>query len=216
MARLSPSPGEHGPGDLDGTSKEEADRYSRSFSCHFSPVVGVRTEYEELFRNEKVEGIIDVVIRRKYGILRFMRQSELDLFMGKFSGYMFKGQKMYLEKAEQSQGFSTTVHLSGFVPGSISERGVYEKFLHFGFIRRVSIKQDSGFVEFDTVDEAKNVVRQHRTIDVNGVSVKVAAGHNEPKFSDKEGPTIPLKELIPLDHPFWYRLQDMLWEGGAH
>jgi hypothetical protein len=176
----------------------------------------VRTEYEELFRNEKVEGISDLMLRRKYGILKFMSQSELDVFMGKFAGYTFKGQKMCLEKVEQSHGSSTTVHLSGFAPGSVSERAVYERFLHFGFIRRVFVKRDSGFVEFDTVDEAKSVVRQHKTIDVNGVSVKVAPGHNEPKFSDKPGPTIPLKELIPLDHPFWYRLQEMLWEGGVH
>jgi hypothetical protein len=86
--------------------------------------------------------------------------------------------------------------------------------LEFGFIRRVAIKRDFAFVEFDTVEEAAKVVRQGRFIDIDGEPVRGVFARSEHKVDTNL--TIPLKELVPLSDPFWYHLQDMLYDVPGH
>jgi RNA recognition motif-containing protein len=207
-----PALDERGQGRLDEQSlpREEPGRYGRSVSCYFSPVIGTKGDYEELFRSENIKSCVEVGFRNKMGFVRFATQAEADIFVERFDGYVFRGQKIRVEKTRQTSYRSKAVQISGFAPGSVTERDAYGAFLPFGFIRRVSVNPDFGVVEFDTQEEAQNVLKQYRTIEVHGQILTV--GPALIRDDDKQNLTIPLKELIPLDHPFWYRVQDMMWE----
>jgi RNA recognition motif-containing protein len=195
--------------------RDEADRPNRMVSCYFTPVVGTQQEYEDFFRSEHFDNYTDINLRVKDGFVRFATRAEVDLFVDHFSNMTFKGQKMRVEKSRPQASGCKTLHLSGFSAGAISERAIYERFLDFGFIRRVAVKRDFAFVEFDTAEEAQGVMRLVRTVNIDGEMIRVAFARTEHKV-DPQNLTIPLKELIPLDHPFWYQLQDKLYDAPPH
>jgi hypothetical protein len=188
------------------------ERPGRSFSCYIAPIVGTQQEYEEFFKSEGFGHYTDLHIRSRDGFIRFATQSDAELFLDHFLNITFKGQKMRVEKTRSTPSGGKALHLSGFTPGLLTERAIYERMLEFGFIRRVALKRDFAFVDFDTVEEAASVVRERRFIEISGETVRVVFARSEPKMETKL--TIPLKELVPLSHPFWYQLQDLMYEAG--
>jgi hypothetical protein len=190
----------------------DSDRPGRLYLCYFTPIVGTPQEYDAFFRSERFDTYADRTVRAKEGSVRFAARA--DLFLEYFHGMTFKGQKMRVEKTRPLPAPVKTLHLSGFAPGNLTERAIYNRMLEFGFLRRVAIKRDYAFVEFDTIGEAARVVRQWRFIDIGGENVRIPFSRSEPKVETRL--TIPLKELVPLSHPFWFQLQDALYEAGAH
>jgi hypothetical protein len=197
-----------------GPALPESDRPGRPCLCYFTPIVGTPQEYDDFFKSERFDTYTDMTVRAKEGSMRFATRAEADLFLEHFQGVVFKGQKMKVEKTRPVPAPVKTLHLSGFAPGRLSERTIYNRMLEFGFLRRVAIKRDFAFVEFDTIEEAARVVRQYRFIDIGGETVRIAFSRSEPKVETRL--TIPLKELVPLSHPFWFQLQDALYEAGSH
>jgi RNA recognition motif-containing protein len=192
----------------------DSDRIGRPCLCYFTPIVGSQQDYEDFFKSENFDTYTDIVIRVKEGSVRFATRAEADLFLDHFHNIQFKGQKMKVEKTRPLPSPVKTLHLSGFTPGRLTERAIYNRMLEFGFLRRVAIKRDFAFVEFDTIEEAARVARQFRFLDIGGETVRVAFSRSEPKAETRL--TIPLKELVPLSHPFWFQLQDRLYEAGNH
>ncbi|OHT03155.1 hypothetical protein TRFO_06825 [Tritrichomonas foetus] len=190
----------------------EVEKPTRWFSCSFGPVVASAAEYEELFKNEKQNTYTDLNFSSKHGFVRFTSQADADLFIEHFNNFSFKGQPMWAEKSRKQLNTGKTLYLSGFTQTPISERSIWEALCDHGFIRRISAKRDFAFVEFDTPDEAQNVLDQFPTIIIDDQQIRLSFARNEhnPKL------TIPLKELVPLDHPFWFQLQEMLYEQMPH
>ncbi|KAH0794970.1 hypothetical protein GPJ56_001096 [Histomonas meleagridis] len=202
------------PSDISASTHSDGsnEKQTRNFVCNFGPIIGSLEEYDELFRREKFDTFVDLCFIGKHGSIKFPSQAEADLFIEHFSNFEFKGQQMWAEKPRRLQNGVKTLHLSGFTPGNLSERSIFFALSGAGFIRRISGKRDFAFVEFDTPEEAQNVLKQYPTIQIDGDLIKLSFARTEhnPKL------TIPLKELVPLDHPFWYQLQEMLYEQTLH
>jgi hypothetical protein len=211
-SRPDPSTPDQKPSDP--LSSFDSDRPSRVFCCYFSPILGTQQEYEDFFHSEKCDTYTEIIIRPKEGWIRFATRAEADLFLEHFHGITFKGQRMRVEKSRPSAQPCRTVHLSGFTPERLTERAIYKKMLEFGFIRRVALKKDYAFVDYDTVEEASSAVRHGRSVEIAGEAVRVAFARSEHKMETRLA--IPLKYLVPLNHPFWYELQERLYDAGPH
>ena len=193
-------------------SSSEADKPARWYSCSFGPIIATEEEYEELFKKEKQNAYTDMNISTKHGFVRFASQAEAELFIERFNNYSFKGQTMWAEKSRKQINTGKTLYLSGFTQTPISERSIWDALCDHGFIRRISAKRDFAFVEFDTSEEAHYVVDNFPTINIDSQQIRLSFARNEhnPKL------TIPLKELVPLDHPFWFELQELLYDQTTH
>lgn len=190
----------------------DTDKPIRWYSCTFGPIIASEEEYKDLFKKEKQNTYIDINFSSKHGFIKFPSQAEAELFIERFNNYNFKGQSMWAERSRKQVNTGKTLHLSGFTQIPISERSIWDALCDHGFIRRISAKRDFAFVEFDTSEEAHYVLEKFPTINIDDQQIRLSFARNEhnPKL------TIPLKELVPLDHPFWFELQEMLYDQMPH
>ena len=125
---------------------------------------------------------------------------------------MFKGQQMRSSRSRANTPTGKTLHLSGFDPDLLSERAIYKEISPYGFIRRITGKRDFAFVEFDTHEDAQNVINEFKNRSkciINGCPIKIAFARNEHHI-DQQSLSIPLSMILPEDHKFWTRLQSIL------
>jgi hypothetical protein len=176
-------------------------------------------EFSTYFRKEGFTTFTNITLRDKCGFIRFTSQADADLFAEHFSDRTFKGEPLRIEKCSGSSQFygvgDKTLCLSGFPAGAISERHVYYRLLEFGFIRRVRVEGNVAYVEFDTVQEAHDLLHRFPIIEINDIEVHVSRAEGEQNH-DARALSVPLKELIPPDHAFWSYLRDLVYDSTWH
>ncbi|KAH0786013.1 serine/arginine-rich splicing factor RS31-like isoform X2 [Histomonas meleagridis] len=189
------------------------DTHCRFLSAIFGPITATKEEYEALFQKMGFGDYTDINIRDKYGFVRFASQAKVDLFIESINGYVFNGQKMRSSRSRPQPPTGKTLHLSGFNPNLLSERSIYNELSPYGFIRRITGKRDFAFVEFDTHEDALNVMntfkKKHYEWEISGCFVKMAFARNEHRI-DTQNLSIPLSAILPENHKFWYHVQKIL------
>ena len=174
----------------------------------FGPNCAEEKEFVDLFHSEGFPVISDFRLQ-KFGTLRLRSEAEAKAFIQKFNGYMFKGTELYAKPLPQPQ-FVKTLYITATDDNAISERHLFNLIAPFGFIRRISSRKGFAFVEFDTCKDAQNANRELKKMESQwGIRVSYARSEHKCDLSTL---TIPLSDLIPPNHPFWYKLQDMLYD----
>ena len=173
----------------------------------FAPVCGTLEDYQDLF---KEFSYLEIAIKQACGLLRLTSTASAELFCRRFNGYKFRGTSLKCEIARVlPMPGDKTIKLAGIEGSDITERDVYDAMRQFGFLRRVFVKGDCAYVDFDTTDEAKRFTEAHKSIEIGNTTLKAE------RISCKEAQSfstfpIPLSELIPCDHPIWHKLNELL------
>lgn len=204
-----PSPPPISVGDAVVAEPKSVDN-AEKYTVIFAPVVATKDEYEALFRGEQYDNYTELILREKCAFLRFSAAAVADAFVRRFDRFSFRGRPMQCEIARVvPMTGDKTIKFTGFGENAPTERDVYNAVRRFGFIRRVSVRQDCAFVDFDTINEADNFYNNSSTLLVDGIPLSVRrVTRSEAKECETFG--IPLSAILPPEHPFWFRLREMI------
>lgn len=180
----------------------------RALVVMFGPNCADEKEFMELFKSEGFPVFTDFRLQ-KYGTLRLRSEAEAESFIQKFNGYNFNGTELYAKPLPQQQ-LVKTLYITGIEENNFTERRLFHIIAPFGFIRRISSRKGFAFVEFDTFRDAQRANRELKKLE-SQYGIRVSYARSEHKC-DLSNLTIPLSDLIRYDHPFWYKLQDMLYD----
>jgi RNA recognition motif-containing protein len=103
-----------------------------------------------------------------------------------------------------------TLYLSGLEERRINDRDIFNTVAPYGFIRRISFHKTFAFVEFDTYKDAQKANRELKKREEE-LGFRVCYARSE-KRCDLSNLSIPLSDLIEPTHPFWFKLQNLLYE----
>ena len=190
------------------TGRAAVTEEERALVVMFGPNCADEKEFVELFHSEGFPVFTDFRLQ-KFGTLRLRSETEAKAFIQKINGYNFKGTELYAKPLPQPQ-FVKTLYITATDENSISERRLFNLIAPFGFIRRISSRKGFAFVEFDTYKDAQNANRELKKMESQW-GIRVSYARSEHKC-DLSSLTILLSDLIPANHPFWYKLQDMLYD----
>ena len=202
--------------EIDKLSKENFNNISnfKRFSAYFEPVInGLDNKtYQDHFKNNGFNGV-DVEIKGKYAFARLLTQSELDNFINKFNGSIFMDQEMKVRfpNEKKRENPVKTLHIKGVQEADLTEKKLYELVSPYGFIRRISWKNGFAFIEFDTVDDAIEVYKHLKSEQCSHIPIKVEYARQEHRLGEIRL-SIPLSDILPENHPFWYKLQDLIYD----
>ena len=184
-----------------------------SYTVIFAPVTASREEYENLFKDHRCGGFTKFVIHPQCGLLRFQSSAEADLCVHQFQGYIFKGQPIKCELARVlGRPGEKTIKFTGFQENDFTERELYEVMRKFGFLRRVCIQGRCAYVDFDTIQETDSFLASHTSLRVGNANLTVEKVTKQ-DVEDSLNFDIPLRSVLPLEHPFWLQLQEMIADG---
>jgi len=221
MTSLSPEPiGGNFVEEEDTAEKPQQDMNNRSqppprrSSAYIEPILPnlENEDYEKYFKANGFENV-EVEIKGKYAFARFPTQAEVDQFIRQFNGVVFNDTKLNVSvPISRNRSIRVkTLHVSGLQESSLTERDLYELVSPIGFLRRISWKTGFAFIEFDTIEDAQNVLDFLKSPECKYSKIKVEYARAEHRVGDIKL-SIPLSDLIPENHRFWYKLQDMLYD----
>lgn len=181
----------------------------RAMTVRFGPNCATQEEFAELFKQEGFKVFSDIRLAR-FGTVRLPSEAQAQQFIKHFNDFTFKGQQLYAQ-AMPPQQYVKTLHITGLEENGIDDRKLFYILSPYGFIRRISSKKGFTFVEFDTIADARRARSELKAKENEypGLRVSYARSEHKPDFSNLR---IPLSDLIPLSHPFWYKLQDMMYD----
>ena len=67
------------------------------------------------------------------------------------------------------------------------------------------------FIEFNTTKDINDAYKYLKSIEQDYKGLHVSYARSEQKF-DPTNQFIPLEDVIPLSHPFWLKLQKMIFD----
>lgn len=203
-----PSPPSVGADDYIG----RAAKAGANYMVIFTPVVATADEYEDLINAERMGPYEVVILREKCGFVKFRTNTAATRFIHHFSGFLFRGQPMRCEMARvMATPGEKSIKLTGIPETGVTERDIYNAIKRFGFLRRVAIKGDKAFVDFDTSEEAMMFLSNNRSITINGNKILIENLTNE-DIQEGRKMGVPLSAILPLDNPLWFKIQEMLCE----
>ena len=175
----------------------------------FGPNCATAEEFAELFKAEGFPVFSDIRLA-KFGTVRLPSEAQAQQFIKHFNEFQFKGEQLYAQPM-QPQQYVKTLHITGLEENHIDERQLFNLLSPSGFIRRISSKKGFTFVEFDNIQDARRarIELKNKENEFPGLRVSFARSEHKPDFSNLR---IPLSDIIPPNHQFWYKLQDMLYD----
>ena len=184
---------------------------------YFAPCFGTDAETREFFEREGSPELVS--LRRagngKYGFAYFVTSTEAQLFIEKFNDKVFGDVKM--EAALSHKGKpepappNRRLHITGYCGRKgkvdVSEREIWNLVAPCGFVRKIYYDTKFSFVDYDTVEDAKNAKAILEKSTVKGRKITVTYAKSAPK---KEDPnlTVQLTDLIPSNHAYWKTLSE--------
>ena len=183
------------------------------FQSFFGPPVnGNKDDTEHLILQEGFTGMFNLQVFENHCFVRFNSKSEFDAFNKHFNGFIYtdannKEVKMFAveskKRLEEVQP-STRIVISNFGRKKPTERELYFLFSPYGYIKHISMHSRHAFVDFDTIDDARNVIEEMKK-DGSDFHMSINFSSETPN-TEWNDIAMPLTDLIPNDHPFWQQL----------
>lgn len=102
-----------------------------------------------------------------------------------------------------------TLFLYGFDSSTVTEKDIYSMIAPFGFIRNIHLIKNGAYVELDDKKEANNVLSSVTDCLLAGQTFNITFAYHDYQ-PDLSGFNVPLRELLPVDHQFWFSLSERL------
>ena len=187
------------------------------YQCFFGPPVNnSKEETEKLILQEGFSGTYNLQVFESHCFVRFKSKSEFESFIQHFNGFSYtdasnKEVKMFAQESKkrlEDVPPSTRLVISGFGRKKPTERELYFLFCPFGYIKHISLHPKHAFIDFETVEDAVNVLKE---MTKEGSSFHFSINYSsEAPNTNWENVIMPLTDLLPNDHPFWQQLLNTL------
>lgn len=202
------------PKDADAQAGEEiSNEQKRSLSANFGPINNSTVEEFRNFFMEQGLQFSEISFLHHCGLIRFETQAEVDAFVKKYTGVIYKGEKLWARPPSNTKttNYVKTLHIAGIDEAHLSERDLFKLVAPYGFVRRISTRKQFTFIEFDTTKDAKDAFHHLKSIEQSYHGLRVSYARSEQKF-DASNLSIPLSAVLPDNHPFYQRIQKMIYD----
>ncbi|EAY02311.1 hypothetical protein TVAG_275850 [Trichomonas vaginalis G3] len=199
---------------IDAKENEEiSNEQKRSLSANFGPINNSTVEEFRNFFTEQGLQFSEISFLSHCGLIRFETQAEVDAFVKKYAGTLYKGVPLWARPPNNTKptNYVKTLHIAGIDEAHLSERDLYRLVAPHGFVRRISTRKQFTFIEFDTTKDAKDAFHFLKSVEQNYHGLRVSYARSEQKF-DASNLSIPLSEVLPENHQFWQKLQKMIYD----
>ena len=173
--------------------------------------VASKEEFEELFKELKVDDYIEnVVASERSAKLRFKTEAAAQVFINTINNYSYKNNVLFAkltDRAGPQQPIDPkTLFIQGF-DETTTERDLYMYFSRFGFLRKVSLRRNYAFIQYDTPDEAKQIYMDRNKISIKGQHLKIHYANKDSSKPETPPLYVPLEDVLPADSHFWATLK---------
>jgi len=204
---------------LIGDEENTADNESRAkllYQASFGPWNGDRESLRQLLFDEGFQGVISINIHNSTCFLRFRTESELNAFVDHFKGFSLNNTK-YFANVSKKRVYEyppcSRIFVAGIDSDKITERDLYFHFSPYGYVKHIKKERTHAFIDFDNVQDAKEIMKNLVDIPIKGVSVELSYAHTAP-VTDFTDSIIPLTDILPPDHKAWQYLVNLI-QGRA-
>ena len=173
----------------------------RALSANFGPISGYTVdEFREFFESQGTT-FSEISFLSHCGLIRFNTEAEVNKFVERYDGAIYRSQPLWARKPNTSKttNFVKTLHIAGIDEAKLSERDLF------------FLVAPHGFIEFDTTKDINDAYKYLKSIEQDYKGLHVSYARSEQKF-DPTNQFIPLEDVIPLSHPFWLKLQKMIFD----
>jgi hypothetical protein len=195
------------PGDVRSSSKT-----SYLVQVYFRPLFATAEAMKQLFTSEGFGNVHSIRLRDKFGFVCFQSLVEAQLFIEHFNGFRTGNTTLFVELSNRrllNHPPCRRLHVTGYDPISVNERGLYWLAAPIGFVRHISFHREFSFIDFDTVDDATRAMEQLNKLSLKGKLLSASFARTAPPTNFTQL-TIPLRYILPSDHEFWAELADKL------